>query len=645
MADRRPSQNRPGAAAPGAGCSALIAFLIATSLAGPAACASATTGVVRARPPVREELPIPAPEDDVDEHVLSSEAARATLDAELHLQAGEIVEAIALLREATMHDASSPHLKTRLGEALLALGDPERAEGAADEALVLEPQYVPALRLKGNARAVIGDSAGACTVLERALALAPRDRQTASMLAELLVERGELEKAERVIDALMEQEPGATFGFTTLARVFAERGEIDRALAHLGRALAREPADDDALQLRLGLLWARGRDEDAVAVARDLAAERGDSMETRSLLLTALALTHQDEANALARTWIDDDDSEGMRLLIADAFERAGRVDVAAAWLKAVRGMRGRAQRGRLALIGRNAHAARDEVCRTGTGTDGGTDGKAAADADVHVRDFAIALCARALVQTGAKREAVRLLDRAIREHASATLVDARVQLTRVGEPPTAEIVDAIDRLRRSAPLDADLLDTATRAREALGDVVGARLVLDNAIKARPGDWELTFALARHMERSGEARAAADLVEREFERGRVKQSTLNFLAYTLADHDLRADDARMFAWRAVLLDPLSGFVLDTFGWAQVKAGLIDEGLQTLTRADRLAPHEAEIQFHLAVAARSARRDKDARIAIQGALTDMVGEDEGLQNRIRALAHELGVEHE
>jgi Flp pilus assembly protein TadD len=104
--------------------------------------------------------------------------------------------------------------------------------------------------------------------------------------------------------------------------------------------------------------------------------------------------------------------------------------------------------------------------------------------------------------------------------------------------------------------------------------------------------------------------AAVELVERVVERAGGDVDDLNFMAFTLAERGLRPKQALLFAWRAVLLEPLSGSVVDTLGWAQLKAGDVDGAAVALRRAVRLSPNEGEIWFHLA-AAELARGDRHA----------------------------------
>jgi Flp pilus assembly protein TadD len=123
------------------------------------------------------------------------------------------------------------------------------------------------------------------------------------------------------------------------------------------------------------------------------------------------------------------------------------------------------------------------------------------------------------------------------------------------------------------------------------------------------------------------------------ERSGADVDALNFMAFALAERSLRPDDARAFAWRAVLRDPHSGYVTDTLGWAELKAGDPAAAVITLRRADRLAPDEGEIWFHIAAAEQAAGHAALSRDAADKAMR-LLRPHDPLRARIRALVAEL-----
>lgn len=603
-----------------------------------------TTGVAPARTALvlEQAEPPPLEADAGGTPPISSEAYRALVEAELALGRGDSPGAISLLREAVAHDPTSPYLHLRLADGLLEAGAPDDALRAAEDALALAPDSVVALRLRGQSLLAAGDAAAARQTLEAVLARAPGDRAASTMLAELHAEAGDLDSAERVIDELMSREPGALDGYLALARVFAARGLPERALVHVERALARDADEPEALTLKLTLLWALGRFEAALPAAQAMARAAGDSASVRRDLLSAHALAdHMDAARALAAAWLADDASEAMKLLVSEAWERTGAIheaiDVLASPTPGGGSVRLRGERARLLLLTGDAPGATLAACR----------GAPAADETAEARASLAVLCGEALLAQKRIREAGALVEQ---HHAafgsSAQLLELLADVLAQGALPSGRARAILEAaLGATAPesLDAAGLDAAARALESIPDSGAARMFLEDTLRRRPTEPGVLFAFARHLERTGEIRAAAELVERMMDRGQRGIQELNFAAFTLAEAGARLDDASRYAWRALVMDPLNGYVVDTLGWCLLSAGDIDSGVALLRRADLLAPGDGEVLFHLATAEARAGNAGAARAAAQRAL-ERVPPHARLRPRVEALWRSLEPAH-
>lgn len=548
---------------------------------------------------------------------LSSEATRATLQAELLLQDGDVAGAVAELRAAVTHDERSPYLRQRLGEALLMLGDAEGADAAAAAAwrLTSDPEErTAALRLQAAAKDVLGDDEGSIAALQKALEVRP-DRMASAMLADRLVKKGELSHAEDVVARWMAAEPGAVDGWVSLARVFAEREEVSRAFTHLQKALTISADDEEALVLRRDLLLALGRFEEAAGAARRLAQARGDGFDVRAALLQSLALQDAAEARALAKTWLDDDGGDETRMLIADAFERTGLLTDAVATLASAPQARPllSLEHARLLLHLHRADEAATLACPLSSQTRG---------LEERLHDYALSLCTRAEADLGAADDAVaRLLGAAADRAPTTRTIESMRPLAKMASASRkAALRQHLEHLAPTA--DGDIAIAVAFSLDALDEHDAALVLLLRALKKKPGDPALVFAHARLLDAQAApgaagvdaVRGAVELVERLIERTGPDADTLNFLAFALAERELRADEARAWAWRALLLDPLNGYVTDTLGWATLKAGDVDAAVALLRRADRLSPDEGEIVFHLAVALQKQGAKDDARAA-------------------------------
>ncbi len=555
-------------------------------------------------------------------------------------------------------DPRSAYLHLRLGETLLALGDADDADveaGLAIEHARGPGERVAGLRLRAVAREQLGDDDGSISALRAALSQQP-DRAASAMLAERLVKRGELGAAEEVVSAWMAAEPGAVFGWVALARVFAEHGELDRAVAIFQRARAIHP-DDEVFAGHIDLLWALGRFDEAALLAAERARVSGDSGEVRTTLLTALALKDKGEAQRVAAHWLDDDGSDEQRLLVADAFERAGLFDDARAALRvdAPRALLALEHARLLLHPGKDATAtataraqARGAACAIAERATG----------DERLADYSVSVCTRARADSGDVDGAVVFaLDVAKSRPKSSRVLDAlRGAVRRASPAKKAAVRQHLESIEPTllpgegdVDVDASIVVAAAFAYVDVDAPARGRALMLRALAARPHDDDLAFGNARLLERTAapgkdgdaEARAAVELVERLHERSGKSVDSLNFVAFTLAERGLRGDDARRLAFEAALREPLNGYVLDTWGWATLQAGDVDGALALLQRADRLSPHEGEIWFHIASALHKKRDAVAARAAAARARAYLdVEHNDALLARLAALESEL-----
>lgn len=94
---------------------------------------------------------------------------------------------------------------------------------------------------------------------------------------------------------------------------------------------------------------------------------------------------------------------------------------------------------------------------------------------------------------------------------------------------------------------------------------------------------------------------------------------LNNLAYSLAVHAGKLDEALPLAQKAYGLAPKAPAILDTLGWIQLLRGQGAEAVRLLQEAVAGAPRAAEMRFHLASAYAAMGRPDDARAELEKAL--------------------------
>jgi len=121
--------------------------------------------------------------------------------------------------------------------------------------------------------------------------------------------------------------------------------------------------------------------------------------------------------------------------------------------------------------------------------------------------------------------------------------------------------------------------------------------LLDKAMNTLPNTPELVYDHAMAAERL----QRLDVMEKELRRLiQIKPDfaqAYNALGYSLADHNMRLDEARSLIETALTLSPNDYFILDSMGWVQYRLGKLDKAADYLRRA-YTAQTDPEIAAHL-----------------------------------------------
>jgi tetratricopeptide (TPR) repeat protein len=140
------------------------------------------------------------------------------------------------------------------------------------------------------------------------------------------------------------------------------------------------------------------------------------------------------------------------------------------------------------------------------------------------------------------------------------------------------------------AQAHAGLLTQAKRYQEAYD-------VLDNAVNTLPNTPEIIYDYAMAAERVQKL----DVMERELRKLISLKpdfaQAYNALGYTLADRNLKLEEARSLIEKALALSPNDHYILDSMGWVHYRLGKLDTAADYLRRA-YTAQTDPEIAAHL-----------------------------------------------
>lgn len=192
----------------------------------------------------------------------------------------------------------------------------------------------------------------------------------------------------------------------------------------------------------------------------------------------------------------------------------------------------------------------------------------------------------------------------------------------------------AIEALEQLANSHGDLPIVHT----ALGDLLRKLEKFDAAIAAydralalypeeTPSQWFLYYVRGIGHERLGNwAKSEAD-----FRKALVldpgRPEVLNYLGYSLVEHNTKLDEALGMIERAVAARPDSGFIVDSLGWVLYRLGRYDEAVTHMERATELMPVDPVVNDHLGDVYWAVGRQLEAQFQWKRALSFVDYEDE------------------
>jgi len=443
----------------------------------------------------------------------------------------------------------------------------------------------------------------AATGQTRGLAAALRLRIDAASdkteaIAQALMVLGRLQDRSQALDILdrtfspaVRRLPQARMALSDVAQAI---GDGVRAVAEARMALALQPDSEDAAQRLLD--YGMGVDPDrALAEARRFAGRYPDARRLRLMLADVLAdQGRHDEAlaelHAMSRHSPEDFDLLYMQ---AQINYRASRLGAAQALLQEYVDIQ--AQRRSATMPG-------------------------ATDAGIALAD-AYMLMARIAERQGRIDDAVITLGR-VDDPAMLHTVRLRQAslLARLGR-----VEEALATARSASPRDDEdavqgVLTVAQILRDA-GRVDEAVAELRSADADYPDTAEIKYDLAMLVERKGKLTDFERLMREVIELAPDHAHAYNALGYTLADRNVRLQEAQTLILRAHELLPDDPYILDSLGWVYFRMGRNDLALTYLQKAYDTRP-EAEIAAHLGeVLWREDRRDEAMQRWREGAQAD------------------------
>ncbi len=120
---------------------------------------------------------------------------------------------------------------------------------------------------------------------------------------------------------------------------------------------------------------------------------------------------------------------------------------------------------------------------------------------------------------------------------------------------------------------------------------------LAKALEGQPDQTDLLYETSLAAEKLGHLEIVERLLRKLIALKPESPQGYNALGYTLADHNIRLDEAAELVDKALALAPDDSFILDSKGWVLFRQGKLDAALDILKKAYAKQP-DAEIAAHI-----------------------------------------------
>nr|AIA18907.1 Tetratricopeptide repeat [uncultured bacterium] len=151
---------------------------------------------------------------------------------------------------------------------------------------------------------------------------------------------------------------------------------------------------------------------------------------------------------------------------------------------------------------------------------------------------------------------------------------------------------------------ESQMLRTAQMNKEAYA-------LLKTGVKKSPSNISLLYDFALAAEKVNRTDEMEVSLRRVIEIDPNNQMAYNALGYSLADRNVRLDEAHVLIAKALALSPDDPYVTDSMGWVLYRQGKLKEAELLLRRAYELLP-EAEVMVHLGEVLWVSGQQEDAR---------------------------------
>lgn len=554
------------------------------------------------------------------------------IQAKLAASDGHFDEALSLMDKVVASDPNDPVVLFERASMLLDAGKMDKGEAELRKVVTLKPDFYDAQRLLGR---MLLDRAGndqtkindALEHLRAAFKIYPDDLPTGMAISQIYLSTGRPAEAEKVLATMLERAPDQRALNFTYAQVLTKLGRGDESKQYLERAVEIDPtfgpaimqlvdiyqkendftkaADllqpliaEDPLNLDLqrqqAFFYLRaGNAEKARALFKQISDSDPKDARARFYLAEALSdLEQYDEAQKIYRTLLEQT-PEDVDVLASFGLSQVAqrKLDDASKTFHTLLNVKdlpdnlkvlANTQLAYIELLRNNYGAALEMVRPLLIFND-------------KANSQAINIGLDALRKEKKYNEAVAFLQPLVDRFGSDPFVNARYveMLVRSGEAEKAKQAAATQA--KFGPKNTVASAEAMIQAEDYKDAIA---LVKDAMRTKPDDLDLQFALGSAYERGGDKKAAEGVFLGILQAHPDNAQTLNYLGYMWAENGVNLDRAADMINKAVAAEPRNGAFVDSLGWVYFQKGNLDLAEKYLSDATHLLPRDATVHEHL-----------------------------------------------
>ena len=160
------------------------------------------------------------------------------------------------------------------------------------------------------------------------------------------------------------------------------------------------------------------------------------------------------------------------------------------------------------------------------------------------------------------------------------------------------EAIEIINRAIETKRDEIDLYMILSTVYESKKQIEKARDVIIEGLKYDENNIELLYRLGVLLDKLGDKDGSIAQMRKVLEIEPDHADSLNYIGYTYAEKGIHLDEALDMIQRALVIEPNSGYIIDSLGWVYYQQGLYDKALDSLKKAFSLISGDPTIAEHL-----------------------------------------------